>query len=182
VQINTVFHTTNGHEVWQMRTTASIRFTRANSIRILAAAWLIATLSVVTPSIASPSVAEASTATARTVTDCVSWQIFYGGQPEWTVCLTANDWYNGGQVATNWESPTCSVLWIVRFAWTCSSYNHGHYWNRAIGANTDWLHERINLTGAIGYAWCANVNINTKSNGYTWYDNHIYTVLLWQSC
>jgi hypothetical protein len=121
-------------------------------------------------------------ATARTLKECTGWAVFYSGQPEWTACLQANDWYNGSsQVATNWNSPSCSVLWIERFAWSCSTYTYGHYWNRSIGANTDWLHQRVNLTGTI-VAECANVNINTRANGFTWYSNSIYAVWPWQSC
>jgi hypothetical protein len=125
--------------------------------------------------------AYAGTATARTLTNCDSWHVFYGGQAEWTVCLTSNDWFNGYQVATNWDSPSCSVLWIERYAWSCQGYNYGHYWNAQIGANTDWLHERIGLTGTIT-SECANLNLNTKANGYTWTSDNIYPVLPWQSC
>ena len=123
----------------------------------------------------------AGTATARTLTNCDSWHVFYGGQPEWTVCLTSNDWFNGSQVATNWSSPSCNVLWIERYSWSCQGYNYGHFWNGQIQANTDWIHERIGITGTI-VSECANLNLNTQANGNTWTSDNIYPVWPWQSC
>jgi len=130
---------------------------------------------------ATPAGASTHGAVARTVTDCTSWYIFYGGQAEWSACITANDWYNGSQVATNWNYTTCNAMALLWAGWSCQGYPHGSYWNSAINANTDWLHQRIGLSGTI-VAICANVNINTRANGYTWYSNSQYWVYPWQGC
>ncbi len=159
-----------------MKSTTNMHIPQRCAVMLLALAAVVG-LSVV-PGVTS---AGASTPVARTVTDCTSWHIFYGGQPEWQACITANDWYNGSQVSTNWNSTSCSAMALWFAGWSCQGYPHGHYWNSAIGANTDWLHQRIGLSGTIT-AMCANVNINTRANGYTWYSNSQYWVWPWQSC
>ena len=48
-----------------------------------------------------------TTPVARTVTDCTSWGFFYSGQPEWQVCIVANDRHNGGRLVVNRNSTSC---------------------------------------------------------------------------
>jgi hypothetical protein len=158
----------------------SERRQRTFRVRMLATMLPVSLVLAVAPIAITPTLSEASG--SRVDTNCVSWYIFYGGSPEWSACLTSSDWFNGSQVGTNWESPSCNVLWIERFAWSCSNFSYNHYWNSGIGANTDWYHQRMNLTGELLFSYCANVNINTWPSGYRSYGNSIYRVWFWQSC
>ena len=70
---------------------------------LLVAAAVAIGMSIV-PAVTS---AGASSPVARTISDCTSWGFFYRGQPEWQVCVAANDRHNGRHVVTNWNSTSC---------------------------------------------------------------------------
>jgi hypothetical protein len=123
----------------------------------------------------------AAAATARTLTNCSAWNAPFLGT-EFRECLTANDWYDGHHVATNWNSDGCSSeLWLGFLCFPNS--NRGHYWNRSIGANTDYAHRVVVDYLITGTTYrCVNVNINTRPNGDTWYSNSIYVIGPSSSC
>jgi Ricin-type beta-trefoil lectin domain len=113
---------------------------------------------------------------------------------EFEACLESKDWYNGSQVGTIWEKPTCYTFTNLL---SCSltdtvdgykSYGFSHYWNSAIGANDDWFHVRLEVNGVPNaaaskiYAGCANVNVNTPPNGKAWGGSSFYTIPYFANC
>ena len=119
--------------------------------------------------IAGPSALASAATTPRTTTDCAS-KVVWGLGTEYTGCLTANDWWVGADVATNWNSTSCTSEWWYGFA--CADRHSGHYWNG--WANVDWGCVTVMEYVAVGTeTYSVHLNIFTRPGGYTTYGNWI---------